>query len=156
MSGEAPRILGLAPGAARALLIASLALNFLVVGVVGGAALKMRGEHGPRFNLAGAIAGAAAPERRGAVEAALAAPGQHDWRTASRERWSALAEGIAARPFDPAALEAALAAAEARRSDGRAARNAATAAALALLTDDERASLSGSIRRRLTAMERRD
>ncbi len=158
MSAAAPRILGMAPRTARIVLAASLVGNFLVAGLVGGAALKMgRGhEHGSqRFRLTEQIVDAAGPERRAAVEAALSAPDRYDWRAANAERWTTLVERIEATPFDAAALTAALDAADVRRNDGRAARNAATADALSLLTEDERKALAETIRKRLEAWERR-
>lgn len=155
MSGNGgARIFGLGPRGARWALGLSLAVNFLILGLVGGVALKIR--DGLHFGFTDRVIEAAGPDRRDEVRALIERPkgARPDWRVELRKRWERIAEIIAATPFDPVALDAAFAESDARRAASRAERNAAFAAALALLTDEERAKLAVEIREDLSRHDR--
>ncbi|MFV0475655.1 MAG: periplasmic heavy metal sensor [Pikeienuella sp.] len=142
------RIFGLRPRGARWALGLSLALNFLVLGVAGGAAHKMWGGFAPRFHLSERVIDAAGPERREAVRALVGRKkdGRAEWRAEWRADWARMAEIIDARPFDAATLSAVLAGSDERRAARNAMRHAAMAEALSLLTDQERAALAEDMR----------
>ncbi|MEX2521046.1 MAG: periplasmic heavy metal sensor [Paracoccaceae bacterium] len=151
------RLFGLSPRCARWVLGVSLAVNFLMLGLAGGAALKMgdHGSRGGRYSFTSQIVEAAGPDRRDAVRAILDTGRREDWREAMRGRWEDMATLIAAKPFEAAALGAALDASDARRAASRRQRNDATVEALALLTDEERAALSGGLRENLKQWAKR-
>lgn len=148
MSNTNPRILGMSPGVARWVLSLSLVVNFLLVGMAGGAAWRMMDEphHGKRFHFTRHVIEAAGPDRREEVRALLKrTPGQK-WR-ANMKAWMAkTADLLEAIPFDPAALTAEMQAAESDRTTARAERSARLVEALSLLTDAERKTLAEDIR----------
>lgn len=152
------RFFGLSPRGARWALGVSLAVNFLMLGLAGGAALKMgdHGTRGGRYSFTAQIVEAAGSDRREAVREILETDRRDDWREAIRGRWENIAGLIAASPFDAAQLAAVLDASDARRADSRRARNDATVAALSLLTEEERAALSDDMRDHLKRWKKRD
>lgn len=134
-----------APAWMRWLLLASLALNLLVAGLVVGDAL-VDGPRGPRpTDLAlGAVAEALEPSDRRAILHALR--GRHDLRPFGREEpgaaLAALAGAARADPFDRAAAEAALEAQGARVERAEAAVRAALLDHLAAMAPAERAAFA--------------
>ena len=108
----------------RAVLIASLALNFAVVGVVGGAILSHDRDdrrHPPRpDSFAGPLTRALSEEDRRAIGRAMRDhfEGQNSERSSRRAVTAALAEAIRAEPFDRARVEGHLAAMKAEMDRG--------------------------------------
>ncbi|QIE55909.1 periplasmic heavy metal sensor [Pikeienuella piscinae] len=153
------RVFGLTPRAARWGLGLSLAANFLVLGLIGGMALKMGddGRKGPRFHFSEQVVNAAGPERRDAVRALVQQPrDREEQRAAKRARWERMVDLIAKSPFDAGALSAAFDDSDKRRAAYLEERNAAMVKALALLTDDERAALASELRFHLERRAARD
>jgi uncharacterized membrane protein len=113
----------MAPPSGRGMKIAlaiSVALNLCVVGVVAGAWLRDGpGGHGmPRDLSFGPFSEALSLEDRRALRKALIdrAPGFREARAAAQAEFAALLEALRASPFDPAAVQTALAAIEARNA----------------------------------------
>ena len=111
-----------APSSGRGLKIAlavSVALNLAVAGVVAGAWLKDGPGRGtPRDLSFGPFSEALSPEDRRALRKALIdrAPGFREAREAARAEFAALLDALRASPFDPATVQSALAAIEARNA----------------------------------------
>lgn len=112
----------MAKGAGRGVKIAlaiSVALNLAVAGMIAGAWLKDRHHGGmPRDLSFGPFGAALSPEDRRALRKALVdrAPGFREARAAARAEFTTLLEALRANPFDPAAVQSALAAIEARNA----------------------------------------
>ncbi|WP_340107193.1 periplasmic heavy metal sensor [Pikeienuella sp. HZG-20] len=156
MSGDS--ILGMAPRTARWVLGLSLAVNFLVLGVAGGALWHMRGD-GPRgggFQLSRQMVEVVGPERRDAVRALVERPRKDDRRGEIHAWMGEVAALIDQAPFDPAAVAAKFEAFADQRESARAARGAAMLDALSLLTDAERAALAERMRAYLERRAKRD
>ncbi|TAG25377.1 MAG: periplasmic heavy metal sensor [Rhodobacterales bacterium] len=97
----------------------SVALNLAVVGLVAGAWLKDGHSGGmPRDLSFGPFSEALSPDDRRALRKALVdrAPGFRETRAAAQAEFAALLEALRANPFDPAAVQTALAAIEARNA----------------------------------------
>lgn len=147
------RLFGLNRRAAKIALAVSLGVNLLFLGVAGGAALKMHGgDHPPpRFHFSKEVIGAAAPERRDAVRAALER-GKEERKARRKDRrgWADDAlQVLEARPFDPAALRQIFSGTSAMREISRKEREEALISALSLLTDEERSGLAERMRERM-------
>lgn len=100
-------------------LAVSVALNLAVAGVVAGAWMKDGPSRGmPRDLSFGPFSEALGPEDRRALRKALAdrAPGFREARAAAQAEFAALLAALRASPFDPAAVQSALAAIEARNA----------------------------------------
>lgn len=100
-------------------LAVSVALNLAVAGVVAGAWLKDGPSRGmPRDLSFGPFSEALGPEDRRALRKALAdrAPGFRETRQAAQAEFAALLDALRASPFDPAAVQSALASIEARNA----------------------------------------
>lgn len=111
------------PRRIRLLLTVSLAANLLVAGLVAGAFIKGMPD-GPRGDIArdmgfGVFDEALTREDRGHLKEAFrtAAPPREDLRRLLRQDVEALLAALRARPFDPAALDAALAVQRQRMQD---------------------------------------
>ncbi|MEM7490424.1 MAG: periplasmic heavy metal sensor [Pseudomonadota bacterium] len=134
-------------------LVASLALNVLVVGAVVGAALAHRGAPG-RGGTGGppeirAIAGGLDGGDRRALLRALRDDGLlREGRIRIRESRAEIAESLRAEPFDAAAFAAALAARQAVRADLATRGAGALAEVVATLSPAERAALADRLSRR--------
>jgi uncharacterized membrane protein len=100
-------------------LAVSVALNLAVAGLVAGAWMKDGPSRGmPRDLSFGPFSEALSQEDRRALRKALAdrAPGFREARVAAQEEFAALLAALRASPFDPAAMQSALAAIEARNA----------------------------------------
>jgi len=133
----------------RVVLVVSLALNLVVLGAIGGWVLRHGtgplGAHGPHAarmaQMGGPLTHALDAEGRAAVAARLRGDrGAHAARRAAlRESFQALLADLRARPFDPARMEARLAAQRARVADRFEAGHAALVAHLSSMSDAGRA-----------------
>lgn len=149
MSGVAGvSVLGMAPRAARWVLGLSLAANFLVLGLAGGAFWNMRGDadRGSGFHFSRQMIEVAGPERRDAVRALVDRSRGDSWRATINAWMGEVAELIDRSPFDAEAVSAKFDAFTDERAAARAARKAATLEALTLLTDAERTALAERMR----------
>ncbi|MCW1951168.1 MAG: periplasmic heavy metal sensor [Octadecabacter sp.] len=139
----------------RGLLIASLALNLLVVGVVAGAVFNGGGPGGPqRIDLTvGPLTRAMDGERRDAVRDALRESGafQRRDRSAIREDMQVLLATLRADVFDEAAFREALSRQRARLQSGQSAVLEAVTAQIEDMGPEERAAFAD----RLEAQARR-
>jgi uncharacterized membrane protein len=100
-------------------LAVSVALNLAVAGLVAGAWMKDGPSRGmPRDLSFGPFSEALSQEDRRALRKALAdrAPGFREARVAAQAEFAALLAALRASPFDPAAMQSALAAIEARNA----------------------------------------
>ena len=133
-----------APAAGRGVKIAlalSLALNLAVVGLAAGAFLREgHGRGMPRDLSFGPFSEALSLEDRRALRRALMdkAPAFRESRAEAREEFAALLTSLRASPFDPAAMESALAAIEARNADRLELGRRLIAARLAEMSDADR------------------
>ncbi|HAW45770.1 MAG TPA: hypothetical protein DCX34_00785 [Roseovarius sp.] len=133
----------------RIILIASLALNLLVAGVIGGWVVRHgigpHRDHGPHSarlaQLGGPLTRALDAEGRVAIVARLhGEPGAQEARRAAlRESFEALLADLRAQPFDAARVTARLDAQRAQVADRFEAGHAALVAHLAAMSDAERA-----------------
>lgn len=111
-----------APSSGRGLKIAlavSVALNLAVAGIVAGAWLREGSNRSaPRDLSFGPFSEALSPDDRRALRKALVdrAPGFRDARKAAQAEFAALLAALRSRPFEPAAVQSALAAIEARNA----------------------------------------
>lgn len=148
MSGE--KILGLSTRWARRLLIASLVVNFLILGTVVGLGLR----HGPpdrggfgRFY--GEIIDLVGDEdRREAVRAALRS-GRDGWRESREKRnevWLSVADLLAHEPFDADAANAAFRSEVDDRAERRGASRESLVQAFLIMTPPERGAAADRIR----------
>jgi hypothetical protein len=130
-------------------LIASLALNMLVAGVIGGWVLRhgvgphdAHGPHAARLaQMGGPLTRALDAEGRAAIAARLRGEegAQAARRAALRESFEALLADLRAQPFDPVPVEARLAAQRAQVAGRLEAGHAALVAHLAAMSDAGRA-----------------
>lgn len=100
-------------------LAVSVALNLAVAGIVAGAWLRDGGSRGmPRDLSFGPFSEALSPEDRRALRKSLLdrAPGFRDARKAAQAEFADLLGALRADPFDPAAVQSALVAIEARNA----------------------------------------
>lgn len=149
---DGTRILGMPALWARRLLVVSLALNFLVVGLIVGVGAGKE----PRTRMGGTTAHMRAEivalisdvARRTQAEALMkeSASGWRELRKLRNQRWESIAGGIETRPFTAEGLLAIFDSASAQRNEAAAAGRVAMAEAIALMTDDERAALAASLR----------
>ncbi|MGR3461639.1 MAG: periplasmic heavy metal sensor [Roseovarius sp.] len=133
----------------RIILIASLALNLVVVGAIGGwlwrhgtGPYRDRGPHSARLaTLGGPLTFALDAEGRAAIAARLRKErGAHEARRAAlRESFEALLTDLRMKPFDPARVTARLDAQRVQVAERFAAGHAALVAHLAAMGDAERA-----------------
>ncbi|MEM8753494.1 MAG: hypothetical protein AAGF90_11005 [Pseudomonadota bacterium] len=145
----ASRILGLSPGWARRALIASLVVNFLVIGLAAGAA--MRAQDKPRYGWGGFVSqqivdlsqGPESVTVRNLMESRKEAMAK--LRAERMESWRAIIAQLNARPFEPQSLNDELLDQVERRNAARFGSYAAMAEAMTLLTDAERAALAARI-----------
>lgn len=161
MTSEA-RLLGMPARWARRLLVVSLAINFLVVGVIVGVGAGHKGSQriGTTVHLRTEIVRLIADEGRKAEAEAVLKDGVAAWRSSRslrNDRWDAMAEQIEAAPFDAAALIASFDHGLDAREEARRTSRVALAEAIGMMTDAERAALADSLRefRERRAHERR-
>lgn len=147
MSGDRG-VFGLSATSARNLLVASLVLNFLLVGIAIGVGVNVEEKRwrGASWFLTEQIVELAGEDRREAVESALAArrEARQQRRALRNERFAAIADAIGGRPFEPDVLVAAMSIGRGASADHRVREHRSFAEAIAILTDDERAALSAS------------
>lgn len=144
-----PRLFGLSPGWARATLVASIGLNFLLIGLVVGATMKS--QETPRRGWGGYVSqqivdlakGPSSDDVRRLMEE------RRDtimtMRAARNESWRVIIGDLGAQPFEPAKLHGVLTDQVARRNAARTESYAMMAEAIALLTDAERMALAARI-----------
>lgn len=152
------RIFGMRLRRARWVFGFSLAVNFLIVGLIVGAAVKMRGFEGGfgKSRFSSQLIEAAGPDRREAVSEILKGARGDSWRAEMRAELEALVDIIDRTPFDAEALRASFAESAERRAESRRLRNEATISALSLLTDAERAAFAEKMRERMERFRKRD
>ena len=143
----------------RILLIASLALNLLVVGVVVGGAFRGKSPRpfgGAEMTL-GAFTQAMSPEHRRALGARLrdAQGAQRPGQGARAEAIRSFLSALKADPFDPTAIEALFAEQQQRASAGMAAGQQALLEQLESMSPSERAEFADRIENRLRRVDRR-
>lgn len=148
MSGET--ILGLSVRWARRLLVASLAVNFLIIGTAVGLGLRHdphdRGGYG-RFYAE--IAETVADEDRRAEVKKILKSGRDGWRASRDQRntaWISVADILARDPYDEAALSAIFAEEVETRGAQRLESRASLVKAFAIMTPEERAAVAERIR----------
>lgn len=122
-------------------LAVSVALNLAVVGLAAGA--MMNGSHGrdmPRDLSFGPFSEALSAEDRRALRKALfdRAPSFRESRTAARAEFATLLDTLRASPFDPVAMQTALAAIEARNAGRLELGRSLIEARVVEMSDDER------------------
>ncbi len=146
-----------APRWMRWTLIASLALNLAVLGVVVGAVVNHMSGDSPRppsvrsLDL-GAYSAALSPEDRRAMREAFRAewPGLRQMRARQAETTAAILAALRADPFDAAALRAQLAAQRARVAEGHDLGQRLLMERLEAMTAPERAAFADRLEERLT------
>lgn len=146
-----------APRWMRWTLIASLALNLAVAGVIVGAAVNRMSGDGPRppsvrtLDL-GAYSAALSPEDRRALRAAFRAewPGLRQMRTSQAETTAAILAALRADPFDAAAVRARLADQQTRMAEGLNLGQRLLLDRLQAMTPAERAAFADRLEDRLT------
>lgn len=152
------RIFGMRLSRARWVFGLSLALNFLVVGLIVGAIVKVSmhdGNYGS-FRFSSQLIEAAGPDRREAVSEIVRKGRGEGWRAEMQAELESLIDIVGRTPFDAEALRAAFAESAARRGASRLARNESTIEALALLTDEERAAFAAKMRARMEKFRKKD
>ncbi len=157
--GAAPAPAPRTRGWVKAVLALSLALNLVILGLVGGAFLRGdRPGGGDRDFGLGPLADALSREDRRALREAFAAafPEASDTRAALRGDFSALLAALRAEPLDPAALDAAFAAIAARNADLLERGRSVIADYLKAMGPEARAAFADRLERALARGDRRD
>lgn len=146
-------------GWVKALLALSLALNLVILGMIGGAFLRggAPGRDDRDFGL-GPLADALDREDRAALRDAFSAafPEARAGREALRGDFGALLQALRAEPFDPSALDAAFAAIAARNAALLEGGRAVLADYLKALGPEARAAFADRLERALTKGDRRE
>ena len=148
MSETSAKILGLSISGARRLLIASLVLNFLIVGAVFGLGLRDDGPKRPNGGAFGKITDLVGEDRREQVAAIMAERGQlrRALREARTEDWREIAELIGAPDFAADAVNQMLHGYSDAHNDRRKAAYAPIVEALSIMTPEERAAVAEKTR----------
>jgi uncharacterized membrane protein len=156
MSADAPPR-ARSPGWMKLLLILSLTANLLVIGVIAGYELRGEGRQGGTDRAVGWILEMVPEERRGMAEAHFAQV-RTVIDTADGDRaqlMDGVVAAIRAEPYDPAAVQAAMAAYGASRSDRWEVLRERMASLLARLSPEERAAFADNFEERMNRWRER-
>lgn len=147
MSAER-RLLGLPLHWARIVLIASLALNFLALGVITGSIVKPDEQRGSNSYLTQQMIELTADDRKEDVANLLGTRREiyKDRRVVKKKEWTSLADVLGTSPTDYDALKAVFAGMRDTRDTSRAAVYDIITEAMMLMTEEERIALADRIR----------